>query len=161
MRQQDHRKPCVDRGGKRFELPRAQRIETERLRRQTEMGVDAGIAVPWKMLAAGDDFFRLHGLHERQRRRDHGVRCLPEGAFADHRIFGVGVNVEHWGKVQIEAERGEFAAHRAANAGGLLRPSRGIGEARNGRRRPAHPAPLVVDGDQHARASGCRANIGN
>ena len=57
MRQQDHGKPRVDRGGERFELPRAQRIEAERLRGQAKMGVDAGIAMPWKMLAAGDDFF--------------------------------------------------------------------------------------------------------
>ena len=78
-------------------------------------------------------FSRLHGLYERQRRRDHGIRRLPKSAFADHRIFGVGVNIEHGREVEVDAERGEFAAHRAANFGGLPRPSRGIGEARDGR----------------------------
>ena len=113
------------------------------------------------MLAAGDDFFRLHGLYERQRRRVHRFRGLSEGAFADHRIGRVGVNVEHWREIEVDAERGELAPHRAANSRRLPRPSRGVGEARDGERRPAHPAPLVVDGDEHARTPGCRTNIGN
>ena len=45
--------------------------------------------------------------------------------------------------------------------GGSPRPSRGVGEARDRRRRPAHPAPLVVDGDEHALAPGCRTDIGD
>ena len=125
------------------------------------MGVDVGIAMPGKMLAAGDDFFRFHGLYEGQRRRDHGVRRLPKSAFADHRIFGVGVNIEHGREVEVDAERCEFAAHRAANLRRLPRPSRGIGEARDGERRPAHPPALVVDGDEHAFPPGCRPNIGD
>src|ERR1019366_10507627 len=62
---------------------------------------------------------------------------------------------------EVDAERGEFAPHRAAGLGRLLRPARGIGEAGDRRRGPAHAATLVVDRDEHAGAAGGGANIGD
>ena len=118
------------------------------LGRQPEMRIDAGVAVTRKMLAAGDDFLRLHRQHEWQSRLDHGLRRRSESTRADDRVCGVGVDVEHRREIEVEAEARQLAPHGAADSCRVPSPTRRIGEAGDGRRRAADATALVIDRNQ-------------
>src|ERR1700747_433438 len=75
------------------------------------MGVGLSVTMAGKMFAATDDPFGLHCRQKRPARVKHRLWIGAKSAFADHRIFWIGMNIEHRREIEVDAKRGEFAPH--------------------------------------------------
>ena len=80
--------------------------------RQLEMRVGAGIAMPGKVLAACGDAILLQHLDEDLAKPRDFLRCVSERAVANHRVLGVGVNIENGCVVERDADRLQLARER-------------------------------------------------
>ena len=79
---------------------------------------------PGKCLPHASMPARVEAARERERRARHGRGVVPERAVADDRIRRVRVDVEHRREVDVEAERAQLVAERAAD---LLGGARVVG----------------------------------
>ena len=119
-----------DRGLERHELHGLEPVGRMLDERQLVVGVDARIAVPGKMLAAGGDALRLQGLDD-DRPEPGDVLGRRPRPIADHGILRVGEDVEHRREVERDADGAELGgqrlANRSASVSSPLRPSVCIG----------------------------------
>ncbi len=88
-----------------------------------------------------------------------------EGPVADHGICGVAGDVEHGREVEVDADRGELAGHRAvANARTAETPCAATTaagrEVRERRRQPMDAPALVIDRDQNRLVGQERTEVG-
>jgi len=133
--------------------------------RQLEVGVGVRIAVTGEVLAARDHAGRVETARERERPTRRTGRVAAERALADDRVRGVRVHVEHRREVDIEAERAQLVAHRAADllgdplvlTGGQPVVRHHRRPHRRGRAHALDEPALLIDGDQARRAVGSAA----
>ncbi len=136
----------------RHELDRFQPIGRMLDERHLVVGVDARIAVPGKMLAAGGDACSLQGLDDDRPEPCDDFRRPGQRPIADHGILRIGENVEHRRKVERHAYRAKLGGQRPGKS---LRqrlvaaaPERLHGRPQRERRpQPRDPAPLLIDAD--------------
>ena len=62
-----------------------------------------GVAMPGKVLHAARYAGALQRLRQGDAKAGHAARIPSEGAVADHRVLGVGVDVDDRGEVQVDA----------------------------------------------------------
>src|SRR5690349_18201211 len=68
------------------------------------------------MLAAGGDALLLDAGDDLAAEPGDDLRVAAERAVGDHRVGGVGVDVEHGGEVDIDVDRPQLTAEQPANA---------------------------------------------
>src|SRR5680860_684536 len=125
------------------------------------------------MLGHGDDVRRAMRLDERrgQRSDDIGVRAEAPPARADHRVAGIGVEIDHGAEIHVEADIGQLRRHLAIEplrrvrrrviriAGNLCRrwnPFEAVPRVQ-----PLHLAAFLIDGDEGPRVGLCVAQEGD
>jgi hypothetical protein len=69
-----------------------------------EVAVEVGVAMSWEMLPAREHSACVKPIGEGECMLNDQARCVSERAVADHWVVRVGIDVEHWSKVQVEAE---------------------------------------------------------
>ncbi|MEM6750724.1 MAG: hypothetical protein AAF612_09665 [Planctomycetota bacterium] len=144
----------VDGFDKRRQLAGLQLVDRVGHAREVVVAVDVGVAVAREVLGARRDALLLHAPDQGRAQLGHAVRVGAERAVADHRVRGVGVQVEHRGEVQVEAGGPQLAPDQTAQGASPL----GVAQAaelthRRRRRKPPgqthHAAALLVDHQQH------------
>ena len=136
----------------RHELDRLEPVGRMLDERHFVMGVDTGIAVPGKMLAAGGDTFPLQGLDDDRSEPGDVFRGPGQGPIANHGILRIGENIEHRREVESDAHGAKLGGQ---GSGKPLRellvtaPSKRVHgwPQRERRPEPSHPAPLLIDAD--------------
>ena len=116
------------------------------------MGVDTGIAVAGKMLAAGGDALPLQGPDDDRAEPGDVLRSPGQGPIANHGILRIGENVEHRSEVEGDAHGAKLGGQGSRKP---LRqflvttpPERVHGRPQRERRpEPRHAAPLLIDAD--------------
>jgi hypothetical protein len=81
--------------------------------RKSEVAVEIGVAMAWKMLATRQDTSDVKPGCEAKRVFDDGFRRSAEGAIANDWVVGVGVDVEYGCEIQIDSERAQLSAEDA------------------------------------------------
>ncbi|GAA4943599.1 hypothetical protein GCM10023238_06900 [Streptomyces heliomycini] len=148
------RVPARDRRPERPQFALVQRRGVEVDVRERVVRVDAGVAVAGEVLGAGGDAGRLQALDVGGGVPGDQVGVPAEGAHADHRVVGVGVDVGGRRPVEVDPARGEPAAQLAGDAPGQAGVVDGAervvaGEGGAGADLQAGDvAALLVDGDQ-------------
>ena len=132
VRRHDRRDAGRDRRLERHELDASQPIGRMLDERQLEMRVDAGVAVPGKVLAARGDALGLQRPDDRRAEPGDVLGALGQRAIADHRVLRVGVDVEHRRVVERDADGLQLRGQRARESLGqrlvaAARPSVAIG----------------------------------
>ena len=79
-----------------------------------------GVAVAGEVLAAREHARLVEAAREGERAARHGLGLGAERAIADDRVRRVRVHVEHRREVDVEAERAQLVAERAADLRGEL-----------------------------------------
>ena len=79
------------------------------------MGVDAGISMPRKVLAASAYAIGLHPVHEIACPGGNHFGRAPERSHADYRILRIAVDVQNRREVQIDSQRSKLKPHRSAD----------------------------------------------
>ena len=79
--------------------------------RQLEVTVLVGVAVSGEMLGYSHHPLALLTEGEHDSELSHALRVGAEGAGADDRIVGVGVDVGHWGEVDMDAHLAALTAY--------------------------------------------------
>ena len=143
----------LDRGFERAELAKGERRDRHLDPRQIDVGIDRRVPMAGEVLHDRDDARRLHALDRGPAARGH-LRCgRAEGADPDHRIRGVGVDVEDRGEIQIHAQREKPARRAVREILDERRPTRGRDRAGARRNFPeagnlGNHAALFVDADE-------------
>ena len=120
-----------------------------RNRRQGQMGICIRIAMAWKMLGRGQNATILQPQCHRDAESADQIRRLAEGSVADDGIVRIRVDIDHRGKIHVNADRPQLAGHLLADFSGQ---SLVIRRPEGHRPRPAargiqpHPQPPLCIG---------------
>ena len=106
---------CADRGTKGRQLHRVETRAADSDRRQREVRVDLGVAVPGKVLARGDDAVLLEAARDRNTEPRHQGGVLANRARRDDGILRVVVDVKHGPEHHVNAEGARLARRRASH----------------------------------------------
>jgi len=137
--------------------------------RQVEVRVDIGVAVTGEVLAGAHQTFGSRAANVGPCKAAHELRILAEGPCIDDRVKGIGVDVEHWPKNHVDADRPRLGAEHLpqlvreiVGAGGAERHDRrehGSATLREERRKrvdvaQSHAGPVLHVGRDEKRNSG-------
>ena len=105
-----HRAHSGAHGRAKRQQHRGHRLVVALDRRELEMRVLLGVAVPREVLRAGRDSGALEPTHERGHVAGDELRVAPERADADDRVVGIRVHVRDRGEIEVDARGGQFGA---------------------------------------------------
>ena len=113
VRRHDEGDVFANGGAKWHELDRAESIGRLIDERQLEMRIGTCVAVTRKMLAARRYAFALQGADDDAAQTRNFFGLFSEGAIANYRVVGIGMNIEDRSVVERDADRAQFARERA------------------------------------------------
>src|SRR6185437_10624863 len=105
----------LDRGHERRQVALDDRVERAEHLGDHVMAVDAGAAVPGKVLGAGGNTSGLQAGNGGGGVPGDQCGVGAEGPGADHRVVGGGVHVHRRSQVQVDAEVSEVGAERTVD----------------------------------------------
>lgn len=152
-----------DGGAERHQFARLEGGKTGGDTRQIVVRVDGGVAVAGEVLGAGGDAGGLEALDVGGGVPGDQLRIGAEGADADDRVGGVGVDVGGGGPVEVDAAVGQSAAEFAGDRAGQLGVVDGAERMVSGEGGAAahfeagDVAALLVDGDDQFLAFGAQS----
>src|SRR5687768_11169861 len=109
------------------------------------------MAVTGEMLAARDYPHAAQAFAPGQSHCRYSVRCCPERSVADDWVFGIGINIQHRSKIQIDAEETELGGNGPTHSKGKIGIGRfadqcGRRKMSGGRRETKNSADFFIDG---------------
>jgi hypothetical protein len=153
VRHHDRRDPGRDRALEGTDLHVFQARAALLDRRQREMGIEVGVAVPGKVLGRRHHAAALKPLDHGDAQSSHPLGVVAERAVADDGIVRVRVDVHDRREIALDprrrAFRGQGRAHASREVFGPDAPERAHGwPDRPGRAHARHPAPFLVHRDE-------------
>ena len=121
----------------------------------TGVGVHRRVPVAGEVLHHGDHGpLLLHALHRGHAEKGGPLPIIAERPVADHRVVGIGPDVQAGGEVHVEAEGGALLCQQRPIGGShalgvqSLPHAPGAGGTAHLRRHPVHPAPLLIHAEE-------------